>query len=109
MSEKPRLSIIVRAANELSVGLSVVIAILLGIGIGIGIEKLTGIKWLFWLGVFWGIFAAILNIYKAYQRQKRELDELAQNPRYSYHIQNDQDEDHGKQDGRVGQRNDEHK
>lgn len=89
MSEKPRLSVIVRAANELSVGLSVVIAILFGIGIGIGLEKLTGIKWLFWLGVVWGVLAGILNLYKAYQRQKRELDELASNPRYSYHLQDE--------------------
>ena len=59
----PRLSAIVRGANELSVGISIVVAILLGIGIGIGLVKLSGIKWLFWLGVFWGVAAAILNLY----------------------------------------------
>lgn len=91
-SQKPRLSGIVRAANDLSVGLSVAVAIGLGIGLGIGLEKLTGIRWLFWLGVLWGIAAAILNLYRAYQRLKREADELAQNPRYSYHPQTKQDD-----------------
>ncbi|MCX2716130.1 AtpZ/AtpI family protein [Helicobacter sp. MIT 21-1697] len=96
----PRLSAIVRGANELSVGISIVVAILLGIGIGIGLAKLSGIKWLFWLGVFWGVAAAILNLYKAYQRQQKEAQELANNPRYTYKPSAD-DEDEDSQNGKY--------
>lgn len=81
---KPRLEPIVRGANELSVGISIVVAVLLGIGVGWGLQWLSGVGWLFWLGVAWGIGAAILNLYKAYKRQLREAEELAQNPRYAY-------------------------
>ena len=75
------------------------VAVALGIGIGIGLEYLSGARWSFWLGVAWGIGAAILNIYKAYQRQQRDAQELAKNPRYAYKpqdlkkAQNDDDED----------------
>lgn len=96
----PRLSAIVRGANELSVGISIVVAILLGIGIGIGLVKLSGIKWLFWLGVFWGVAAAILNLYKAYQRQQKEAQELANNPRYTYKPSSD-DDDEDSQNGKY--------
>ncbi len=65
-SQKPRLSAVVSGANELSLGISIVVAVALGIGIGIGLEYLSGARWSFWLGVAWGIGAAILNIYKAY-------------------------------------------
>ncbi|TLD96382.1 arginine biosynthesis protein ArgJ [Helicobacter jaachi] len=81
---KGRLTPIVEGANELSVGISIVVAVLLGIGIGIGLEHLSGAKWTFWLGVVWGIGAAILNLYKAYKRQQRQAQELANNPRYTY-------------------------
>lgn len=96
----PRLSAIVRGANELSVGISIVVAILLGIGIGIALAKLSGIQWLFWLGVFWGVAAAILNLYKAYQRQQKEAQELANNPRYTYKPSAD-DEDEDSQNGKY--------
>lgn len=98
-SQKPRLSAVVSGANELSLGISIVVAVALGIGIGIGLEYLSGARWSFWLGVAWGIGAAILNIYKAYQRQQRDAQELAKNPRYAYKpqdskkAQNDDDED----------------
>lgn len=81
---KPRLESVVRGANELSVGISIVVAVLLGIGVGWGLERLSGIGWLFWLGVAWGMGAAILNLYKAYKRQLRDAEELAKNPRYAY-------------------------
>lgn len=96
--QKPRLSVVVSGANELSLGISIVVAVGLGIGIGKGLEYLSGARWSFWLGVAWGIGAAILNIYKAYQRQQREAQELAKNPRYAYKPQDskkakEQDED----------------
>jgi len=40
--------------------------------------------------------AAISNVYKAYDKQKRSLDELANDPKYNYskrQTQDDEDED----------------
>jgi F0F1-type ATP synthase assembly protein I len=86
MEEKkePRFKKIVGAADDLSLGISMVVAVLIGVGLGILMKKLTGIGWLFWVGVVWGIAAAILNVYKAYKKQKADLDELAKDPRYNY-------------------------
>ena len=78
----------------LGVGISIVVAVLLGIGIGILLERVSGQKWLFWLGVVWGIAAAILNLYRAYKRAQKEAEELAAHPRYSYKgAQKDDEED----------------
>ncbi|BCZ16988.1 Arginine biosynthesis bifunctional protein ArgJ [Helicobacter sp. NHP19-003] len=82
MEPKPKFKPVVEGANALSLGISIVVAILLGIGVGYGLVKLTGIVWLFWLGVAWGVGAAILNVYKAYKQTKKELDELANDPKY---------------------------
>lgn len=91
--EKPTLGIVVSGANDLSVGISIVVAVLLGIGIGILLERVSGQKWLFWLGVVWGVAAAILNLYRAYKRAQKEAQELAANPRYSYNTTHKDDED----------------
>ena len=82
--EEPKFKKVVDAADGLSLGISMVVAVLLGVGIGIGMRKLFDIEWLFWLGVFWGIAGAFLNVYKAYQKQKRVFDDLAKEERYSY-------------------------
>jgi F0F1-type ATP synthase assembly protein I len=66
---------LVKAASELSLGISIVVAILLGVAIGFVLVKIFNIKWLFWIGVFWGVGGAILNIYKAYKRQVESLNE----------------------------------
>jgi len=85
MSEerKPRIKPIIEGADSLSLGVSIVVAILLGVGIGIGLQRLFDVKWVLWIGVFIGISAAVLNIYKAYKKQMHEFDELKKNnPRY---------------------------
>jgi len=56
-------------------------------------RNIFGYEWLLWLGVLWGIAAAILNIYKAYDKQKKSLDELANDPRYRHKKYDDSDED----------------
>ncbi|MBN2721891.1 MAG: AtpZ/AtpI family protein [Campylobacterales bacterium] len=84
MADDPKLKKIVNAADDLSLGISIVVAVLIGVGIGLGLKHLFGYDWLFWLGVFWGIAAAFLNVYKAYAKQKKSLDELANDPRYTY-------------------------
>ncbi|HHD79252.1 MAG TPA: AtpZ/AtpI family protein [Epsilonproteobacteria bacterium] len=82
--EEPKLKKVVNAADSLSLGISMVVAVLIGVAIGIGLQKLTGAWWTLWIGVFIGIGAAILNVYKAYVKQKASLDELANDPRYNY-------------------------
>ena len=94
--EEPALKKLVEAADGLSLGISMVVAVLIGVAIGLGLQKLTGAWWTLWIGVVIGIGAAILNVYKAYVRQKASLDELAKDPRYAnrkYDYRKDDDED----------------
>ncbi len=90
--EEPKLKKIVDAADGLSLGISIAVAVLLGVGLGYVMRKYIGYDWLFWLGVFWGIAGAILNVYKAYEKQKKSLDELADDPRYKRRTFDDDDE-----------------
>lgn len=89
----PRFKKVVVAADGLSLGISMVVAVLLGVGLGYLMRKWFGYEWLFWLGVFWGIAAAILNVYKAYAKQKASLDELARDPRYRQRTFDDDDDE----------------
>jgi F0F1-type ATP synthase assembly protein I len=91
--KEPKYQKIIEGADQLSLGISIVVAILLGIGIGILMRKYLGYDWLFWLGVFWGIAAAILNIRKAYKKQKAELDKLKDDPRYKHYNKIDDDDE----------------
>ncbi|WP_257928066.1 ATPase_gene1 domain-containing protein [Campylobacter lari] len=72
----------IEAADGLSLGISMVVAVLLGVGIGYFLKNLTGIAWLFWIGVFIGIAAAILNVYKAYKAQVKSYEEFKEENRY---------------------------
>ena len=72
----------VEAADGLSLGISMVVAVFMGVGIGYVLKKYTGIGWLFWLGVFIGIAAAILNVYKAYKAQVASYEEFKDENRY---------------------------
>jgi len=78
----PKLKKVVSGASDLSLGISIVVAILIGIGLGIGLQKLFGVRWVIWIGIFIGIGAAFRNIQIAYKKQKASLDELAKDPRY---------------------------
>ncbi|TKX32500.1 AtpZ/AtpI family protein [Campylobacter aviculae] len=66
----------IEAADGLSLGISIVVAIFIGIGIGYLLKRYTPYPWLFWIGVFWGITAAILNVYKAYKSQMKSYEEF---------------------------------
>jgi len=94
--EEPKLKKIVTAADGLSLGISMVVAILLGVGLGILMKNIFNTPWLFWVGVFWGVAAAILNVYKAYAKQKKSLDELADDPRYRHRKYDDSDDEDDK-------------
>jgi len=94
--EEPKLKKIVDAADGLSLGISMVVAVLIGVGIGLWLKNITGLWWTLWIGVFIGIAAAVLNVYKAYDKQKKSLDELADNPKYRHKAglaKYDEDED----------------
>lgn len=81
---KPKHQDKVVALDNLSLGISIVAAILIGFGIGYGLKYLTGYSWTLWLGLFWGISAAGLNIYKAYKRAQKQYEGMEDDPRYSY-------------------------
>ncbi|HEA6929180.1 AtpZ/AtpI family protein [Campylobacter lari] len=72
----------IEAADGLSLGISIVVAVLIGVGIGYFLKNLTGIAWLFWVGVFIGVAAAILNVYKAYKAQVKSYEEFKEENRY---------------------------
>jgi ATP synthase protein I len=83
-SEVPKHRHKLEALDHMSLGISMVAAILIGIGIGIGLKALTGWGWMLWLGVFWGLAAAGLNIYKVYKKAQKEFEGIEDDPRYSY-------------------------
>ncbi len=94
-NEEPKLKKIVDAADGLSLGISMVVAVVMGVGIGLGLRNLTGEWWTLWIGVFIGVGAAISNVYKAYKKQMKSLEELENDPRYNYRnrrFQDDEDE-----------------
>ncbi len=92
MSEKPKAKRVIEGVEQLSLGISMVVAILLGVGLGLLLKNWTGYAWTLWLGVFWGVGGAILNVYKAYKKQKASLDEL-QDRYKNYKPKDDEDED----------------
>ena len=91
----PRIKPIIEAADSLSLGISMVVAVAMGVGIGWLLKNLTGVAWTFWIGVFIGVAAAILNVYKAYSKQYKEYEELAKEPRYAIKKQLDDEDDDG--------------
>jgi len=91
--KKPRIKPIIEAADSLSLGISIVVAVVMGVGIGLLIKNLTGASWTLWIGVFIGIAAAVLNVYKAYSKQYKEFEELAKQKRYAVKKQLEDDED----------------
>jgi ATP synthase protein I len=82
--EKPKHQDKIAALDNLSLGISMVAAIIIGFGIGYGLKQLTGYTWTLWLGITWGILAAIYNVYKAYKRAQKEYEGMENDPRYSY-------------------------
>ena len=91
--KQPKYRKIIEGAEGLSLGISIVVAVLIGVGLGYWMKNFFGVAWLFWLGVFWGVAAAILNVYKAYKKQQQELEELAKDPRYKNYYDKSEDDD----------------
>lgn len=77
MSDKSKkINTAVKAADSLSLGISIVVAILMGFGIGWGLKELTGSNWGLGIGIVIGVGAAINNIYKAYKSQVKSYAEF---------------------------------
>ncbi|MGM0518325.1 MAG: AtpZ/AtpI family protein [Campylobacterota bacterium] len=93
-----------QALDNMSLGISMVVAIAIGFAIGYGLKELTGYTWTLWLGVFWGVAAAILNLTKAYKRAQKEYEGLENDPRYAHRAKygdsgkndDDDEDDYGK-------------
>jgi F0F1-type ATP synthase assembly protein I len=92
---KPRIKPIIEAADSLSLGISMVVAVVMGVGLGLLFKNLTGSNWALWIGIFIGVAAAILNVYKAYAKQYKVYEELAKEPRYAIKKKLEDDEDYG--------------
>ncbi|WP_368030988.1 AtpZ/AtpI family protein [Arcobacter sp. s6] len=82
--EKPKHQDKIVALDSLSLGISIVAALIIGFGIGYGLKQFTGYTWTLWLGIAWGIAAAILNIYRAYKRAQKVYEGMENDPRYAY-------------------------
>lgn len=81
---KPKHRDKLEALDNLSLGISIVAAIAIGFGIGYGLKAAFGIDWLQWLGLFWGLAAAGLNIYKAAKRAQKSYEGMENDPRYAH-------------------------
>ncbi|MCK5110936.1 MAG: AtpZ/AtpI family protein [Arcobacteraceae bacterium] len=88
IKDKPKHQGKLQALDNMSLGISIAVAVLFGVGIGLLLKEWTGYTWTLWLGVFWGIAAAVLNVKKAYDKIKKDLDKLAHDPKYTYGMKN---------------------
>ena len=84
---------VVKGAEQLSLGISIVVAILIGSGAGYWIMKETGWTWTLFAGVAVGIAAAALNIKKAYDAQIKSLDELKDKGKFKPAKDDDEDDE----------------
>ena len=91
-NEKPKYGKLVEGAEQLSLGVSIVVAILMGVGIGMLMSDWFKTPWLLWVGVFWGVGGAILNVYKAYKKNVQSYDELKPDVRYKKYERKENDE-----------------
>ena len=93
-SGKGKVGKTIEGAEKLSLGISIVVAILLGIGLGIWMRDTFHQNWLLWLGVFWGVAAAIMNIRIEYKKMKKEFEKIKKDPKYkNYKINKEEDDD----------------
>jgi F0F1-type ATP synthase assembly protein I len=91
--QRGKLGKTVEGAEKLSLGISVVVAVLMGIGTGILMKKWTGWAWMLWLGIFWGIAAAVMNIRIEYKKLQKEYEKVSKDPKYKNYKINSKDEE----------------
>ena len=90
---KINLGDVVKGAEQLSLGISIVVAIIIGSGAGYWIMKETGWTWTLFAGVAVGIAAAALNVKKAYDAQIKSLDELKDKGKFKLAKDDDEDDE----------------
>ena len=84
---------VVKGAEQLSLGISIVVAIIIGSGAGYWIMKETGWTWTLFAGIAVGIAAAALNVKKAYDAQIKSLDELKDKGKFKPAKDDDEDDE----------------
>ena len=84
LKETPKHQDKLKALDNLSLGISMVVSVALGVGIGMLMKSWTGYSWPLFLGIFWGVAAAFLNVYRAYKRSVKEFEDLENDPRYAH-------------------------
>ncbi len=84
---------VVKGAEQLSLGISIVVAIIIGSGAGYWIMKETGWTWTLFAGVAVGIAAAGLNIKKAYDAQIKSLEQLKDEGKFKPAKDDDEDDE----------------
>ena len=89
---KINLGEVVKGAEQLSLGISIVVAILIGSGAGYWIMKETGWTWTLFVGIAVGIAAAGLNIKKAYDAQIKSLEQLKDESKFKP-VKDDEDDE----------------
>ena len=97
-NNKPKHQGKLQALDNLSLGISMVAAVAIGFGVGYGLKALTGYEWTLWLGVFWGVAAAGLNVQKAYKRAQKEFEGLENDPRYAHRAKHGDKSDNNDED-----------
>lgn len=84
---------VVKGAEQLSLGISIVVAIIIGSGAGYWIMKETGWTWTLFVGIAVGIAAAALNIKKAYDTQIKSLEQLKDESKFKPAKDDDEDDE----------------
>lgn len=79
MEEKPKYRGALEGLSNLSLGISMVVAVAIGVGLGILMQNFFESVWGLVVGIVWGIAAAVMNVYKAYKKQLKDLDEFNKN------------------------------
>ena len=75
---------VVDASDKLSLGISIVVAVLIGVFLGIFLKNSFDSVFFLWFGVFIGVSAAFLNVYKVYKIHKKDLDKLEKDYKYAF-------------------------
>ena len=90
---KINLGDVVKGAEQLSLGVSIVVALAIGAGFGYWMMKETGWTWTLFAGIAVGIAAAGLNIKKTYDAQIKSLDELKDKGKFKPAKDDDEDDE----------------
>ncbi|MCV6606762.1 MAG: AtpZ/AtpI family protein [Campylobacterales bacterium] len=93
MADRKKIKDNLESFSKLSLGISMVVAILMGVGLGLLLKSWFEQDWLLWLGVFYGVAAAMLNVQKEYKKLKKDMDKVAQDPKYKNYMKNNKDDE----------------